>query len=85
MSENFVWHKVNEEEAQKIKEEAKKIMDDFGKSIAKVSEEGDFSVERDSFLRNEGGESLKIDRDIFFENAPRRNEKNILAEKGEWV
>ncbi len=86
--ENFLWHRVDEKEKEKIKAGAKKIMDDFGQALEKVDSGGDFVfVERDDFIRDEGN-ALKTDpefKKVMFENAPKKNKHSILAEKGGWV
>lgn len=85
--ESFIWHEVNEEERKSIKEEAKKIMDNFGKELEKLGE-GDFIfVERDNSLREEkdGGFYDKDFQGIMFDNAPKKSRDSIIAEKGEWV
>lgn len=86
--ENFLWHEVSEEEKEKIREGAKRIMDDFGKALEKIGEDKEFVfVERDGFIRDEGN-VLKPDpefKKIMFENAPKKNKNSILAEKGGWV
>jgi hypothetical protein len=87
-SSNFLWHKVSEEEKEKIREGAKKIMEDFGKALEKVDSRGDFVfVERDDFARDEGN-VLKPDpefKKMMFENALKKNRHSILAERGGWV
>ncbi len=86
--ESFLWHHVSEEEKEKIREGAKRIMDDFGKALEKIDSGGDFVfVEREVFVREEGN-ALKNDSDfkkIMFENAPKKNKHSILAEKGGWI
>jgi|GEM_PF-709059 len=86
--ESFLWHHVSEEEKEKIREGAKRIMDDFGKALEKVDSGRDFVfVERDDFTRDEGN-ALKPDpefKKMMFENAPKKNKQSILAEKGGWV
>lgn len=85
--ENFLWHKISKEEQEKIKEEAKGIMDSFAKALEKVENElsEDFSVKREFQTRKETHASSKKEfQDIFFENAPSKSGNFIKAEKGKW-
>ena len=85
--ENFLWHKVSDEEKEKIRADAQKIMADFGKSLEKIKEEGFIFVEQGSGMREEK-EPLKTDlefKNIIFENGLRKNKESVLAEKGSWV
>ncbi len=85
--DNFLWHKISKEEQEKIKKEAKAIMDNFGKALEKVEEEasGDSSVKRKLQTRKEThAQSKKEFRDIFFENAHSKSQDYIKAEKGKW-
>ena len=84
---DFLWHSVSEEEKEKIKEEAKQIMDNFSKKLSKVK--GKVSeplIERSESERKEGNGS-EPDSDFrkrFFENAPNKNEDFVLTEKKSW-
>ena len=93
--ENFLWHHVTDEEAEKIKEEAKGIMNSFAKAIASVEKESKEIpfVEREDQTREESKEK-KSDkaaekenqefRDAFFENAPEKTGDYLKAERGKW-
>lgn len=83
---DFLWHKVSEKEKEEIKEQAKKIIDNFSKKLEKVKRE---IKETDDNILNSGrdeknGESLAMDKKIMFDNAPSKNDGFIIAEKGEW-
>ena len=85
--ENFLWHKVSEIEKEKIKKQAKSIMDSFSKSLEKLEKsEETGNVKREKFIRKEG-KGKKCDKEfrkIFFENAP--HEKDFVkSEKGKWI
>jgi Asp-tRNA(Asn)/Glu-tRNA(Gln) amidotransferase C subunit len=85
--DNFLWHKISKEEQEKIKKEAKAIMDNFGKALEKVEAEvsGDSSVKRKLQTRKETrAHSKKEFRDIFFENAHSKSQDYIKAERGKW-
>ena len=73
---------------EKIKKEAKQILDKFASALAKVdSEKIEFGVERDEFEREEGhGEGCE-DKDFkknFLKNAPEHDDDFILTERGSW-
>ena len=87
--ENFLWHHVSEEEAEKIKKQAKEMMDSFAKAIAPVEKEISEIpfVEREQQTREESGKKAVQDkdfRDTFFENAPEKEQDYLKAERGKW-
>ncbi|MFH1500968.1 MAG: hypothetical protein ABIE22_03420 [archaeon] len=71
---------------ERVKKEAKKIMDDFLKALGsiKLAEGG---VEREEFEREEGDgeEADSFFREQFLKNAPKVKEDCIESEKGDWV
>jgi len=82
---DFLWHKVSEKEKQEIQKQAKSIMDDLSNKLSKIGKKIDESlIERDDGERDEGGNSIEIDRDIIFENAPEKNGDFIVAERKKW-
>lgn len=89
--ESALWRKVSEQEKEKIKEQAKQIMDSFAsalKPLEKEAEAEEASVEREEFAREESQEQEKAGsefRNIIFKNAKKKDENCIIAEKGEWV
>ena len=83
--DSFLWHKVSEKEKQKIKKQAKAIMDSFSRKLSKVDKKmAESLVERAEGEREEGGECEEIDRKIMFDNAPEKNDNFIIAEKKGW-
>lgn len=85
--DNFLWRKISKDEQENIKKEAKKIMDNFAKSLERVEKElgDDFSVKREFQTRKESyAKSEKEFQEIFFENAPSKSANLIKAEKGKW-
>lgn len=84
---DFLWHKVSEQEKEKIKQEAKNIMDSFAQSLAKAPEIKEKLVERKESTRQEkeGKEAKPGFRRIMFENAPEKEGDCIKAEKGAWT
>ncbi len=81
---DFLWHKVSEKEKEEIKQQAKKIVDDFSKKLGKVAKIPEPVIERDEGERAEGNGRVEIDKKIMFENAPEKNDDFIIAEKGKW-
>lgn len=80
---------MEEKEKQAIKEEAKKLLEKFSKSLESVKlgkGEEEWNVERASDRRKEKeGKSCDNDfRKILFENAPSKDRDFIIAEKKTW-
>ncbi len=87
MVDNFLWHKVSKEEEERIKKEAKQIMDEFAKSLSNIESEmsENFEVKREKQLRDETKASYdKEFRKIFLQNAPSMSDDFIKAEKKKW-
>jgi len=83
--------KLSPKEVEEVRKEAKHIMDSFMKKLESVEKElnkisdDEIGVSRDDFEREEGKNSvLNIDRDVMFENAPKKNKDFIIAEKKGW-
>ena len=71
---------------QRIKKEAKLILDKFAKALERVETKESF-VEREQDRREEQEAKEESDSDfqeIFFENAPETKKSCILAERGKW-
>jgi len=84
---DFLWRSVNEEEKEKIKKEAKAILDNFSKALAKVEKQKtkDVFVERKKQTRKEKKAVCDPSfRELFFKNAPEKEGDWIKAEKGAW-
>ena len=81
---DFLFHKVSEKEKEGIKRQAKKIVDDFSKKLAKVKNIPDPVVEREECERNEKREYDKMDKEIMFDNSPEKRNGFIIGEKGRW-
>jgi predicted Asp-tRNA(Asn)/Glu-tRNA(Gln) amidotransferase subunit C len=83
---SFVWKKVDEKLKKEISKEAKKILDDFSKSLEGIEDKKLLSaVERDKQTRNET--KIKCDKEfrkLFLENVPEKEEGFVLAEKKKW-
>jgi Asp-tRNA(Asn)/Glu-tRNA(Gln) amidotransferase C subunit len=73
------------DEAQ-IKNDAKKIMDNFMKSMKNIEVEEEYTMVRNECFREEG-EGTETDEDFrqrFLSNAPKVSNEAILANKGDW-
>ena len=85
---DFTWHQVSEKEKQNIQEQAKKIMQNFGKKLEKIKVEGKhFSSSNSKSGTREQGKPWKTDpdfRDIMMLNAPFVEDDSIVAEKAGW-
>jgi Asp-tRNA(Asn)/Glu-tRNA(Gln) amidotransferase C subunit len=85
--EDFLFHNISEEEKERIRKEAKKLIDSFSEKISKIKvSEEEPNVRRKEFERIEGnGEDCDSDfKKIMFENAPNKRGDFILAEKKKW-
>lgn len=84
---NFLWHKVNKEEQDAIKKEAKQIMDRFAKTLARVEKEIKLEgfVRRKKQLREETEAKTNSEfRKRFLDNVPNKEGNWVKAEKGKW-
>jgi len=84
---DFLWRKVSKAEQEKIKKEAKCIMDNFAKALAKVEREKiSFSfVQRKQQTRKESKAVADSEfRKVFFDNVPAKEGDWVKAEKGKW-
>mgnify|MGYP001587398607 FL=1 len=71
----------------KIKKEAKLILDKFAKALEKVEKKYDldFNVNREEFERKENtGEKCEDFKNQLLENTPKKDNDFIIAEKGGW-
>ncbi|MBI2175935.1 hypothetical protein HYU40_01110 [Candidatus Woesearchaeota archaeon] len=71
---------------EKIKKQAKAIMDEFVKALDKVGDlSGEVGLEREQTTR-EGKKSKPDDgfRERMLTNAPKKDSDNIIAEKKSW-
>jgi|TARA_Y100000031_G_C8126369_1_gene340689 Asp-tRNA(Asn)/Glu-tRNA(Gln) amidotransferase C subunit len=85
--DDFLWHKVSENEKESIRKQAKEIMDKFSEKISKVDKKiSELLIEREEFERTESdGKETNLDfRKRMFENAPKKNKDFILTEKKKW-
>ena len=71
---------------EKIRAEARRILDKFGKSLSKVKlKEKDLKVKEGGFRGEESGNECDEEfRSKMFANAPEREDNHIVAEKKKW-
>lgn len=83
---SFVWKKVDEKLKQEIKEQAKKILDDFSKALEGIEDKKLLSgVERSKQLREETKTFCdKEFKKLFLKNVPKTEGDYVLAEKKKW-
>ena len=83
---SFVWKKVSENLKKQIKKDAKKILDDFSKSLESIEDKKLLSgVERNKQVRSESKVVCdKEFRKLFFSNVPRKDGDFVLTEKKKW-
>ncbi len=83
---SFVWKKVSENLKKQIKKDAKKILDDFSKSLESIEDKKLLSgVERDKQVRSESSVSCdKEFKKLFLKNVPKKDGDYVLAEKKKW-
>ena len=77
---------ITEAEKEKIKEEAKHILDKFAKSLEAVKLKEKSLKSQVSGFRNEGSgeKSSQEFREMLFSNAPKTEGDCIIAEKKKW-
>ena len=68
----------------KVEIEAKKILDKFAKALEKIKTKEDFYVDRGEFEREENGVKCEDFKASLLENAPKKDNDFVIAEKGEW-
>jgi hypothetical protein len=70
----------------KVEKEAKEILDKFARSLEKVKFDNlNFCVNREEFERvEEKGENCEGFKKSLLENASKKNEDFVIAEKGDW-
>lgn len=68
----------------KVEIEAKKILDKFAKALERVKTKEDFYVDRDKFEREENGIKCEDFKASLLENAQKKDNDFVIAEKGTW-
>jgi len=82
---NFTWHQVTEKEKEQIKQDSKKLLNEFAAKLSKIkAPEGHFENESGTREEGKGWETDEEFRNTTFVNAPFTEGDFILAEKGGW-
>lgn len=87
MADDFLFHKVGEEEKEEIRSEAKEIMDSFSRKLSKIDKKvKEPLIEKEEFEREEGNPRRGDDdfRELMLENAPNKSKDFILGGKKTW-
>jgi len=85
MTNNSLWHEVSEKEKEKIKQDSKKLLNEFSSKLGKIKTK-QTHFQNETGTRDEGT-GWKTDpefRDTIFTNAPFVKDDCIVAEKGGW-
>lgn len=85
MVDSLTWREVSDSEKEKIRSDAKKLLDEFSKKLGNIEIDESY-LEKGDGVRREGvgwGSDEEF-RKIMFSNAPLVEEDLILAEKGGW-
>jgi Asp-tRNA(Asn)/Glu-tRNA(Gln) amidotransferase C subunit len=72
-------------DVKKIERDAKAIMDEFSAALDELALEQDIGVERNKQVREPSLTKPDLDfRERMFENAPKKSDEFIVAEKKKW-
>lgn len=82
---NFTWHEVTEQEKNQIRQDSKKLLNEFASKLSKIKDsEGHFENESGTRGEGKGWQTDEEFRNTTFSNAPFTEGDFILAEKGDW-
>ena len=82
---NSLWHQVTEKERKEIRQDSKKLLNEFASKLSKIkAPEGHFENETNIRQQGDGWETDPEFRSITFSNAPFTENEFIVAEKGAW-
>ena len=84
----MTWRRLSDKERKEVELKAKNVMLEFGKTLEKLPDIPEAIVDRDKSERDENFGEITCDdmfRDLMFENAPKKNNDFIIAEKGKWT
>ena len=73
---------------EKVKKEAKEIMDNFMSALSEINIEEEFELLRDNCFREEENKNKVSDENFkqrFLSNAPKTKGDAVIANKGAWV
>ena len=85
MAENSLWRNVSEKEKDQIRQDSKKLLNEFASKLSKIKTK-ESHHENEMGTRVEGS-GWKTDEEFLqttFANAPFVEDNSIVAEKGAW-
>lgn len=87
MLNQFKWHEISLEEQEKIKKQAKHILDSFANELKKIDDSKlDISINREHQTRKETASFVdKEFKKLWFKIIDNKEGDNIKAEKGKWL
>jgi len=81
--ENFLFREISPEEKEEIKDQAKKLLEEFSSKLEKIKSREKISS-GETREEGKGWETGREFRDIIFCNAPNIEDGFIIGEKGGW-
>ena len=85
MENKFTWHKVSDEEKERIRKESKNLLNEFASKLEKIkSYDSHFEDKEGTRKEGTGWETDEKFKEIMFANAPLVEDNSIVAEKGGW-
>jgi arginine deiminase len=85
MKTNSLWHEVTEEEKQQIKQDSKKLLNEFAAKLSKIkAPEGHHENQSGTREESDGWQTDEEFRNTTLANAPFVEDNTIVAEKGAW-
>lgn len=81
----YTWHQVTEEEKQKIRDNAKKLLDEFSSKLSKIKSIETKTENKENLRTEKNGWTTNNDfRELMMDNAPTVEDGLIIAERGKW-
>lgn len=85
MTNNSLWHEVSAEEKEQIKQDSKKLLNEFASKLSKIkAPEGHFQNETGTREEGNGWTTDPEFKSTMLSNAPFVEDDAIIAEKGAW-
>lgn len=85
MANNSLWHEVSEKEKEQIRQDSKKLLNEFAAKLEKIkAPEGHFQNGSGTREEGDGWETDEEFKNTILANAPLSEDGFIVAEKGGW-
>ena len=85
MTNNSLWHEVTDKEREQIKQDSKKLLNEFAAKLNKIkAPEGHYKNETGTRKEGDGWETDPEFKSTMLANAPFVENDAIVAEKGAW-